>query len=144
MTILRNGLTWLRNWTSKKMENIRNGGTFLYRRKNGVFNATLRWYYCYDIKWCFICDIMFLLFQYLRSYFPFSPSFSISCFCCFNTYTDISNFHQNIQLPNDSLISCGNIFQYRLLSSNFKYSSVIIENEKLQRVNKLKTFHFQP
>ena len=66
------------------------GGTFLYRRVNGVFDATKQWYYCCDLKWCFMCDIMFLLFQYLRSYFPFSPSFSISCFCCFNTYTDNS------------------------------------------------------
>ena len=25
------------------------GGTFLYRRVNGVFNATIRWYYCSDV-----------------------------------------------------------------------------------------------
>ena len=42
------------------------GGTFLYRRINGVFDATKQWYYCCDTKWCFICDSMFLLFQYLH------------------------------------------------------------------------------
>ena len=51
------------------------GGTFLYRRANGVFIATKQWYFCCDIKWCFKCDVMFLLFQYLRSYFLFLPSF---------------------------------------------------------------------
>ena len=25
------------------------GGTFLYRRVNGVFNATIRWYSCTDV-----------------------------------------------------------------------------------------------
>ena len=52
------------------------GGTFLYRRVNGVFVATKQWYFCCDLKWCFICDILFLLFQYLHTF----------CFCCFNTY----------------------------------------------------------
>ena len=60
------------------------GGTFLYRRVNGVFTATIRWYYCCDIKW-------FLLFQYLRSYLPFSPSFSILCFCYFKCDTLFSD-----------------------------------------------------
>ena len=59
-----------------------------------------------------VFNFKFLLFQYLHWYFG----------------TDM------LLLPNDSLISCGNIFQDRLLCSNFKYSSVIIENEELQRV----------
>ena len=40
----------------------KNGGTFLYRRVNGVFNATIRWYSCSDVL----------------------------CICYFNTYTENS------------------------------------------------------
>jgi hypothetical protein len=40
------------------------GGTFLYRRVNGVFNATIRWYSCSDVV----------------------------CICYFNTYTENSPF----------------------------------------------------
>ena len=81
-----------------KVGKYKYGGTFLYRRVNGVFDATKQWYYCCDLKWCFMCDIMFLLFQYLRSYFPFSPSFSISSFCCFNTYTDFPHFSISLHM----------------------------------------------
>ena len=48
-----------------KVSNV-DGGTFLYRRVNGVFVATKQWYYCCDLKWCFMCDITFLVFQYLQ------------------------------------------------------------------------------
>ena len=40
------------------------GGTFLYRRVNGVFNATIRWYSCSNVL----------------------------CICYFNTYTENSPF----------------------------------------------------
>ena len=109
-------------------------------------------------KWCFWCDktMVFLLLHkmvfHVRHYV-----FAISIpTLIFPIFTIIFNFKfllfqylhwyfgtDMLLLPNDSLISCGNIFQDRLLSSNFKYSSVIIENEELQRV-KLRTFHFQP
>ena len=78
------------------LKSVNCGGTFLYRRANGVLDATQQWYYCCDLKWCFKCDIRSLLFQYLRSYFQFSHHFQFLCFCCFNTYTDI--FHFTISL----------------------------------------------
>ena len=54
---------------SNKISSI--GGTFLYRRANGVFLLTKQWYYC--------CDI-------------YGVSCATLCFCCFNTYAHISHF----------------------------------------------------
>ena len=64
------------------------GGTFLYRRVNGVFGATKQWYFCCYIKWCFMCDIMFLLFQYLHWYFPF---YHFLAYATFNATLFFSN-----------------------------------------------------
>ena len=73
-----------------------NGRTFLYRRVNSVFNATIWWYYCSDVL-CFCC-----FYTYTEN-FPFlqwctmgSYNFWIilyawnQSFCCFQTYIEIS------------------------------------------------------
>ena len=101
-------------WLEQSISNATHD-LFLYLPANAISIPTL----IFPI-FTIIFTSKFLLFQYLHWYFG----------------TDM------LLLPN-ALISCGNIFKDRLLSSNFKYSSVIIENEKLQRV-KLRTFHFQP
>ena len=67
----------------------------MYRRVTGVFVSTKQWYYYCDLKWCFMCDIMFLVFQYLQWYFPFYHflAYDILEHAC-------SYFHQNSDVGN--------------------------------------------